>query len=56
MNVNEQLAALTYKFKRPDGVDVTTILEGGKTSIMEERNEAGGIALAILERSQLTVK
>lgn len=34
---------------------MTTILEFGKASIMEERYEAGGIGLAILERSQLAV-
>jgi hypothetical protein len=44
---------ISYKFTRPDGVEVTTILESGKAHIMENR-EGARCTLAALERSQLT--
>lgn len=45
---------LKYEFTRPDGIRVTTILQGGKAHIMKEGGEGSGITLAMLERSQLT--
>ena len=45
---------LKYEFTKLGGIRVTTILQGGKAYITEERPTDSGNTLVMLERSQLT--